>query len=887
MDKMKSHKSTMHRVNHCHEKKMTGYGLCLKPLVLAISMVAPWATSTAKADDTVKPAADGSYEFDDSMLVGSAKEQKNISRFNKANAVEPGKYQVDIFVNGNFYNRQAMQFSADAKGDVLPCFTRDLLLATGILPESIRAKESSDKCLNLNSEVEGASSHFDFARLRLDMLVPQANMSRVARGSVPLENLSEGETALFLNYDANFYRTQASGNYNSDSTYLGLNSGFNLGLWQLRQQSSYTRYTTNNGPDSSQWKSVRTYVQRPLPSINSELTLGDSYTSGSLFSSLGFRGVQLETDDRMLPESLRGYAPSIRGIAQTTAKVTISQSGTQIYQTTVSPGAFEINDLYPTSYQGDLVVEVQEADGRVSSFTVPFSAVPDSMRPGRSHTSISAGQVRDIGNSDDMFADLTYQRGLTNALTTNTGVRISDGYQALLGGAVVSTRIGALGTNIVYSRANMFGDYVEGWRFGATYSRTFVPTATTLALAGYRYSTSGYRDLADVIGVREADKSDSTWNSSTYEQKNQFVLTLSQSLGGYGQTYVSGSTNTYRNGRGRDTQYQVGYSNSWGLLSYNLSLSRQQTGATRYGVQSNSDSTVNSNSGQTENTLMFSVSIPLGDGARSPILSSGYSHQSGNGGHDNYQSSLSGTLGEDQNTTYSLNAAYDSGGVGVSEGASLTQQLPLATVGGTISHGKDYTQYGANARGAVVAHSGGVTLGPYIGDTFGLVEADGASGAGVSSGLGATVDSFGYAIVPSLIPYSYNDVTLDGKGMKNPNAELVENQQRVAPYAGSVVKMNFKTLEGYALLIKLLSGQAAAGLPLGANVYNSKNEIVGLVGQGNQIYARASDKQGTLTVKWGETATEQCKVNYDIRSQDLNQTLYHLTLPCNGINTGN
>nr|WP_255324301.1 fimbria/pilus outer membrane usher protein [Budvicia aquatica] len=78
--------------------------------------------------------------------------------------------------------------------------------------------------------------------------------------------------------------------------------------------------------------------------------------------------------------------------------MSVRQSGGVIYQTTVAPGAFVIDDLYPTSYQGDLEVDVQEADGRVSSFTVPFSAVPDSMRPGHARVSVSAGQVRNIGN---------------------------------------------------------------------------------------------------------------------------------------------------------------------------------------------------------------------------------------------------------------------------------------------------------------------------------------------------------------------------------------------------------------------------------------------------------------------------------------------------------
>ncbi|MFZ1874652.1 MAG: fimbria/pilus outer membrane usher protein [Chania sp.] len=838
----------------------------LRPLALLLWLLIPQVYA-----ETVNSA----FEFDDSMLVGSAKEQKSIARFSQANTIEPGTYQVDIFINGNFLSRQSLVFAAGEKGVVSACLTRDSMIEAGILPTEIKAKAGdTSPCLNLEQQVEGASSRFDFARLRFDLFVPQALMQREARGSVATKDLSVGETVAFANYDTNYYRTNASES-TTESTYLGLNSGINLGLWQFRQQSSFTRYTSDNSPSNSQWNSIRNYVQRPLPSISSQLTLGDSFTSGSLFSSMGFRGIQLETDDRMLPESKRGYAPTIRGVAATTAKVSVRQSGVQIYQTTVAPGAFVIDDLYPTSYQGDLVVEVLEADGRVSSFTVPFSAVSDSMRPGYSRVNFSAGQVRNIGNSNATFADLTYQTGVTNAITANTGVRISEGYQALLGGAVLASQLGALGVNATFSRADMWGKSLDGWRVGATYSRTFAPTATTLALAGYRYSTEGYRDLSDVLGLREASNSNEVWLSNTYQQSNQLVITVSQSLGEYGQVYFSGSTSTYHGGRGRDTQYQMAYSHSINGVSYNLSLGRQQTGRTPTGVVAESEV----DNGRTQNVIMFSVSVPWGAGSRSPLISAGVTHETG--GNSNYQTALAGTLGENQSLSYSLNGAFNSGGEGASLGANMTKQLPVVTVGGSFSQGRTFTQGGASARGAAVLHSGGVTFGPYLGDTFGLIEAEGVKGAEVMNGTGSKVNRSGYAIVPSLVPYRYNDISLNAKGIENSSAELTENQQRVAPYAGSVVKVRFKTLEGYALLIKVRDEQNG-GLPLGSNVYDSNNTVIGLVGQGNQIYARASGMQGQLLVKWGDSASDQCTLNYDLRGQDMKQSLHRLELPCTG-----
>ena len=74
--------------------------------------------------------------------------------------------------------------------------------------------------------------------------------------------------------------------------------------------------------------------------MKSLLTLGESSSPSDVFDSVSFRGAQLASDDDMLPESLRGYAPVVRGIARSNAQVVIRQNGYVIYQSYVAPGAF-------------------------------------------------------------------------------------------------------------------------------------------------------------------------------------------------------------------------------------------------------------------------------------------------------------------------------------------------------------------------------------------------------------------------------------------------------------------------------------------------------------------------------------------------------------------
>ena len=95
-----------------------------------------------------------------------------------------------------------------------------------------------------------------------------------------------------------------------------------------------------------------------------------------MFDAVGLRGLALKTDDNMLPASLSGYAPEVRGIARSNATVTVRQNGNIIYQTSVPPGAFVLKDLYPTS-SGAIRGHDPENDGSQTQYTLPYASVPN------------------------------------------------------------------------------------------------------------------------------------------------------------------------------------------------------------------------------------------------------------------------------------------------------------------------------------------------------------------------------------------------------------------------------------------------------------------------------------------------------------------------------
>ncbi|MFW1802408.1 fimbria/pilus outer membrane usher protein, partial [Acinetobacter nematophilus] len=90
--------------------------------------------------------------------------------------------------------------------------------------------------------------------------------------------------------------------------------------------------TSSLGNSTHEWNSLRTYVQKTLIPIKSNLLLGDGFTSNEIFDSFGFRGAHLSTANEMYPDSQQGYAPSVRGVAKTNARVVIKQNGFIIQQ---------------------------------------------------------------------------------------------------------------------------------------------------------------------------------------------------------------------------------------------------------------------------------------------------------------------------------------------------------------------------------------------------------------------------------------------------------------------------------------------------------------------------------------------------------------------------
>jgi outer membrane usher protein len=838
-------------------------GLRISPISLAITTLL--LSGAACADPTAAGDMDagGPVEFNETFLHATGGgTHADISRFSRGNQASPGTYRADLVINQDLVGIVDVTLRAVDAGlrDVQPCFDRALLSRIGVdlgklTPQAAILMADGGRCTTLPELVEGATASFDNGEQRLYVSVPQASLSRQPRGYVDPQFWDDGVTGARLQYDANAYRSEMDG-IGATQSYLGMDAGFNAGPWRLR----HTGNLTHDSSAGSRYQSVRTYAQRSIPVLKSQLTIGDAYTDGAVFDSYGFRGMQLASDDRMFPESQRGYAPTVHGIANSNARVQIRQDGNVIYETTVAAGAFAIDDLYPTGYGGDLEVIVTEADGSVHVSRVPFASAVNALRPGVTRHAFTAGQYRNavLAVTPYVFQG-TLQHGFNNLLTGYGGVVASDNYSAAALGAALNTPLGAFGADITHARTGLRNrPDREGQSVRVSFSKLLTPTNTNITVAAYRYNSRGFLGLPDAIALRELDDRFSNVGDPAI-QRGKLQLNLSQQLPGNGGSfYLSGFRQDYWNRRDTDTQYQAGYNNTFRRVNLGISASRQ----------------FELNLGKWDNQVMLTVGVPLGRSEHAPYSTT--SAQRLASGATALQQSLTGSLGEDHAFSYGVNAGHTHGGGQNSistVGANAAYASPVATVSASASRSGEYRQASAGISGGMVAYRHGLVFSPSLGDTTAIVEAPGARGARVVTGTGVRVDRWGHAVASSLQPFANNPIEIDPKGLPL-NVEMKSTLQQATPTAGAISLVKFETASAGRAAILRARRENGAPVPFGAEVFDGAGQSIGTVAQAGRIIARRlSSDTGELTVRWGDDSMAACTLSYHLQPTDA-ATLY-------------
>lgn len=778
----------------------------------------------------------------------------DLSIFEDGAVQPPGIYRVDIYLNGMEVDSRDVKFvlatDASGKQSLQPCLSGELLQNMGVRLGMFRSLKASDECADFTGAIAKSSADFRFNQQRLDLSIPQAALSSQARGYVSPDKWDSGIPALLMNYSFSGANTDArnSDGSDSDTYYLNLRSGANLGAWRLRNYSTWNRDSKGN----EHWDSINTYLQRDIQVLRAQLTLGDSNSPTDIFDTVPFRGVQLASDDDMLPDSMKGYSPVVRGIAQSNAQVTIRQNGYVIYQSYVPAGAFAISDLYPTAGSGDLNVTIKEADGTERTMVVPFASVPVLQREGHLKYSITSGQYRSYNDDVEktMFTQGTAIYGLPHGVTIYGGAQAASKYQSLAMGFGKNLGIiGALSADITQAwtkQEHMAKDSGQSYRL--RYGKSFVETGTNFSLASYRYSTSGFYTLQEALDSYAGGN-----NYSSDHKKSRAELTLSQNLWKEGGALsLNLVKEEYWNNNRSTESAGVGYNNSWKGIAYGINYTYN-----RNGLDSRNKRTY-----YTDQIVAVNVSVSLDQWL--PGSYATYNLNSSENGNTSQNIGLSGTALPDNNLNYSISQGYTSQGEGANGYASADYKGGYGEV--NVGYGYDRSQrrmdYGL--QGGILLHENGVTLSQPLSETVALVKAPGADDVSITSNTGVKTDWRGYAVVPYVTAYRRNQISLDTATLPD-DVDMTLTSASVIPTRGAVVRADFNPNVGQRALMTLIRANGEA-VPFGATVSREDDKKNGgsIVGDGGQVYLSGMSDSGTLKVTWGSRADQTCRVSYSL-----------------------
>lgn len=828
--------------------------------------------------------------FDPALLSknGETSADIDLSIFETSGQIPEGTYLVMVQVNGNERGLHNVVFTQEEEKkqvnpELTPNFLAEMGVNTSILPE-FKGLPADKPIRNITALISDAKVHFDFQQQRLELSIPQVAMKPDASSMVDPKLWDQGIPALLLNYTLNGGKNHQSGRANQAATeqsnlYLGLQSGLNWQAWRLRSDMTYMHNESssdNNTQCQHQSHFSNTYLQRDIQTWRSDILIGENSTGNDVFDSFPFLGLKLSSSEEMLPVNLRGFAPVISGIAQSNARITVSQNGNVVYQTYVAPGAFRITDLYQTGQGGDLTVTVYEADDSVRTWTQAFSSLPLMQRPGGVKYELTTGRYNgNITNksreTDFTLATLMY--GLPHNITLYGGGLLAKKYASVAMGSGISLgSFGALSTDITLSSTNLYDERQNGQSYRIRYAKSLLSTGTSVDLTAYRYSTQHYYNFADFNNSGyQLNENQVPW--SLNRQRSNFQMRLTQQLGKFGSLYLSGMRSDYWNNEQANNTLSAGYNGSWLGVSYGLAYSIDR---------------IKSGGGWPQNRqLTFSMQVPFSLFSSTPTFNHSYARYQIN--HDSegrvqQQAGVTGTALQDR-LSYSLMQGWDNGSQGTNNANTSILNLGWQGSRGTAtlgySYNRHYNSLNINGNGGVVVHPNGITLSQSFGSSIAVVSAPGAAGVEIMNGSVDT-DRRGYAVVPYLSPYQSNTVGLNPSTLPE-NVDLPQSSTNVYPTKGAVVLASFIPRMGYQALITLTS--EGKPIPFGAMVTleeESAEVNSGIVGDAGQVYLSGLPQQGMLAVVWGRGATQQCIAAFDLDKAQVsaNNPVHMLRVSC-------
>ncbi|NAC33147.1 PefC/AfrB family outer membrane usher protein, partial [Escherichia coli] len=603
----------------------------------------------------------------------------------------------------------------------------------------------------------------------------------------------------------------------------------NLGRWVAYVRSSYLK---NSGTETSE-----ATISTAIKSIQGSFTVGKTITSLSILPNFAFYGMALRSERDMRPWEKRGYAPVISGVANSNAKITISQNGYVLSSQVVPAGAYQLKNIAPVS-NGNITVTVEENDGTKTVRYYPVATLSSLLRTDEINYNIAIGEKETAGKRENnLFFLGAFDYGLTNFTVHAVGILHNNYKSAALGMSKDFGRFGAMSftaNTAVSAFQKQTPTAPEARQSGISYSLQYANSLTdntNLQLLAYRYTGKDYVDFNEF-------NSNALYHRSN--RKERYETILSQNFDG---SFVSLSAwmQTYRNSISNEIGANITYNTT--IKSVDLSLSADYQKLNDY----NHDNYI----------ISVGINIPFSLYDKNHFWANSVSYDRRN--KASFNSGVSGSINEKIN--YSVNTSKDRDNW--SNSAYFGVDHKIINTGFAISQNGHQTTSSINASGSLLAT-------PDTGLLFSNVRRDTVAIAKIKNIGGITfndsppTDKEGNTIV-GVSPYIENNLKINTEEIPN-NVELLDTVQNFTPVDKAIIYREFKysTIHRYILRIKNKNGDFVSA---GSSVRNENNEYIGFVSNSGVLLLNLLDKPNKIFVI--SPNDETCTLNLEnIESND-------------------
>ena len=673
------------------------------------------------------------------------------------------------------------------RGGVLYARPSDLTELGFALPPDIAARSEPIPL----SALPSVRAQVNEARQTLEVTVDDTALRPTEIGgasSVRLAPLSAVAYGAVLNYDI---LGTFTGQQNIGGALLDMRAFSPFGLLQATGLANITPYAEQKS--LARLDTTYTYTD---PDELRRWRIGDVVTGALAWSrAIRLGGGQLASDFGLRPDLITYPLPVISASTAVPSTVNVLVNGMRQYSGPVQPGPFAVQTLPVVTGAGEVAVMVQDALGRQTLVTMPFYTSTALLKPGLASYSLEAGAVRqNYGLPNDLYAGWAVngssRYGLTDWLTLEGHVEATDGLELIGGGAAV--QVGTLGVvNTAVSGSTGHGGIPAAAgsdNNGGQVSVGFQRQSRSLSLGvSDTIATQGYRDIAAVNG--------SPMPRSTLTASLGFPL--GDWGGSIGLAYVHQTSGTLLPG---SIFARQGYSfpNSQHIDLVTASYSIPVAGRASFYATGYKDINAAGSYG-----VALGLSFSLG---ASTSASVGGSLDKGR-----FSPSAQASKYAQEQNDYGYRL-QDQEGIGAHRSAEGEFLSSWGRVSAGVDQSAGQVAERAGASGALVWADGALFASDRINDSFAIVRTGGVADVPVlyeNRPLGTT-DSDGQLLVPSLLSYQNNHLSVDATKLPL-DIDVGQTTTVVRPPDRSGVTVDFRIRKVNAALLKL---QDANGKPV-------------------------------------------------------------------------